>query len=86
MGKKDRYSEDSENMENSEEIQSDASCNVEHAPPPVIWYSFDAFYNNYCKKSGASLKWKNAVKLHIEKLGWMGDQNKWEDGCKHFGC
>lgn len=79
MARKDKY------LEEEMSLEPEVNPNVEHVPPPVIWHSFDSFFSNYSKNNNVNPKWKNAIKLHIEKLGWFNDQSKWENGCKHFG-
>lgn len=49
------------------------------------WTGFESFWHEYCRKTGANPKWREMVKDHIEKLGWLNDQTQWEAGCKHFG-
>jgi len=49
------------------------------------WTSFDSFWHEYCRKHGTNLKWREMVKDHIDRLGWLNDQTMWEAGCEHFG-
>ncbi len=49
------------------------------------WTGFDSFWAEFSKETGANPKWKNMVKDHIEKLGWLKEQRLWKKGCAHFG-
>lgn len=65
----------------SENVSQDQSHGQAFKP----WTGFDSFFHEYCRKHQVNPKWKEMVKNHIEKLGFMKDQTKWVEGCKHFG-
>ncbi len=66
-------------------VKSD-SDDLTHDTPFVPWTGFDSFWHEYCRKNATNPRWKDMVKSHIEKLGLLNDQTRWEEGVKNFGC
>jgi hypothetical protein len=51
--------------------------------PPMLWDSWEAFWNSCVKGGTPSLM--VACKEHVRCLGWLGDQSRWIKGAIHFG-